>query len=101
MRHDKRFDTINTIKDFAKRSKHITFKRSDVFFNHVRIDLRVTRENTKVVTELYNYLQSFCPLVENEDDVKYPAKWFHSHDDNGFDAPPDDEVVFEICVSLF
>lgn len=94
-------EIITNIEKIAKRSKHITIEHVDHFYGWNRIDMRVTRETTAVVQELYNYLRSFCPFFDDDSNQEYGAKWFHSYDDHSVDGLEDGEYGFEICVMLW
>lgn len=96
-------EMINNIERITKRSKHIKVEGIKSWFGLYRIDLRVSRENTSVVKELYSYLSSVCPFVDDErnrGEDKYPSIWFYSYDDSINDFN-EDEYYFEINVMLW
>lgn len=97
-------ELINNIEKIAKRSKHIKVEGIQRWFDYYRIDLRVSRESTSVVKELYSYLSSVCPFIDDErnrGEKEYPSIWFYSYDDSILNDFDEDEYYFEINVMLW
>ena len=79
------YGIIEEVEKFAKRSKFITVRRKWTY-GFLRIDLTIVENklNTKVPTELLNYLKSFCDYCEDERETNqpHPAIWLKNYDDH-------------------
>ena len=77
---------IEEIEKFAKRSKFIAVRRKwDYGFLRVDLEIVENKLNTKVPTELLNYLKSFCKYCEDEREMNLsnPAIWLKNYKDWG------------------
>ena len=90
-------EVILALRNFAKRSKYITYYGEDSFYGWCRIDVIVNKDG-KVVREMMEYLKSICPFYDIEDT---DSSWFYNYDNTRFRDDEEDEweVQFEICVS--
>lgn len=90
-------EVILALRNFAKRSKYITYHGEDSFYGWCRIDVIVNKDG-KVAREMMEYLKSICPFYDIEGT---DSSWFYNYDNTRFRDDEEDEweVQFEICVS--
>ena len=91
-------EVILALRNFAKRSKYITYYGEDSFYGFCRIDVIVNKDS-KVVREMMEYLKSICPFYDINESS---SAWFHNYNDTIIryaDEEDEWEVQFEICVS--